>query len=194
MLTTRSMDNLMPYVRYLAKKLIAESAKIGIPIIVTATMRDAEYQAQCYAKGTSKTKDIGPHAFGLAFDVCINSKTDAYNAEKLKKVGAIGKKLGLVWGGDWKSIVDMPHFEYTMGLTAADLRAGKRKELPAVPGEVAPVVVDTEKTPMTIRSGGLIFNGFAIDGVTYAPVRSIAEALGKTVGWDKDKPGEVTIK
>ena len=37
-----------------------------------------------------------------------------------------GKKLGLTWGGDWKSIVDKPHFEYTEGLKAADLRAGKR--------------------------------------------------------------------
>lgn len=184
----------MPYVKYLAQKLIAESKKAGIPIIVTATMRDAEYQLKCYNNGTSKTKLIGPHAFGLAFDVCINSKTDAYNAAKLKQVGAIGKKLGLTWGGDWKSIVDLPHFEYTAGLTDAQLRAGMRKELPDVPGEIPTVIDDTEKTPIVIKAAGKNFDGFTINGVTFAPVRNVAEVLGKTVTWSEDKPGEVGIE
>jgi hypothetical protein len=26
-------------------------------------------------------------------------------------MGRIGKECGLVWGGDWKKIKDMPHFE-----------------------------------------------------------------------------------
>ena len=28
-----------------------------------------------------------------------------------QKVGALGKSIGLEWGGDWKSIVDKPHFQ-----------------------------------------------------------------------------------
>ena len=27
------------------------------------------------------------------------------------KVGAIGKSIGLEWGGDWKTPVDKPHFQ-----------------------------------------------------------------------------------
>lgn len=28
-----------------------------------------------------------------------------------KKLGPIGEKLGLIWGGRWKNIVDNPHYE-----------------------------------------------------------------------------------
>lgn len=31
--------------------------------------------------------------------------------EKYEQVGKLGKGLGLVWGGDWKGFVDLPHFE-----------------------------------------------------------------------------------
>ena len=36
---------------------------------------------------------------------------DAYNDSKghFRKAAEIGKKLGLAWGGDWRSIVDKPH-------------------------------------------------------------------------------------
>ena len=50
----------------------------------------------------------------------------AWNREDLfKKVGTIGESLGLEWGGHFKSIVDLPHFQYTGGLTLKDFQAGK---------------------------------------------------------------------
>uniref|UniRef100_UPI0030F5E7DE M15 family metallopeptidase n=1 Tax=Paenibacillus sp. FSL R10-2748 TaxID=2954658 RepID=UPI0030F5E7DE len=41
------------------------------------------------------------------------------------KVVEEAKKLGLEWGGDWRSFKDMPHFQMTFGLSTADFRAGK---------------------------------------------------------------------
>jgi peptidoglycan L-alanyl-D-glutamate endopeptidase CwlK len=39
--------------------------------------------------------------------------SDAFNDNTglFEKVGAIGKKLGLEWGGGWTSIKDRPHFQ-----------------------------------------------------------------------------------
>ena len=109
--------------------------KKGIDLIVTSTLRDAEYQAYLYAQGRTRpgnivtnAKYIGPHGFGLAFDVVpiVNGMAIWNNNSFWKIIGEEGKKLGLEWGGDWKSIIDKPHFQLTEGLSGAQLRAGKR--------------------------------------------------------------------
>ena len=82
--------------------------------------QDALSSANTKAKGLSSY-----HQYGLAIDlysvrngeiVLYNSKlsTDERNKqteEDHKKLGPIGEKLGLVWGGRWKSIIDNPHYE-----------------------------------------------------------------------------------
>lgn len=132
---SRSEDDLLPYVKYLWQQLKKYCAEEGIDIILTGTVRDATYQQYCKDNGSSSTAAIGAHAFGRAFDVCINSKADAYNAKTFKRIGEIGKMLGLEWGGDWTSFPDEPHFQYVQGLTNAQLRAGVRKIMPTVPKE-----------------------------------------------------------
>jgi peptidoglycan L-alanyl-D-glutamate endopeptidase CwlK len=48
----------------------------------------------------------------LAFDVTeFNGSQPVWDSPNYKKMGTIGKNMGLTWGGDWKSIVDEPHFE-----------------------------------------------------------------------------------
>ena len=67
------------------------------------------------------------HNFRLAYDVVplINGKPcwDIKNPVWLK-VGELGKKNGLEWAGDWKTFKEYPHFQYTGGLTIADLQKG----------------------------------------------------------------------
>jgi peptidoglycan L-alanyl-D-glutamate endopeptidase CwlK len=135
MVNSRKLEDLHPVVLELCRKHIEACRKRGVDIIVTNTLRDAEYQAYLYSQGRTRPgnivtnmKEIGPHAFGLAYDVVpvVKGKAVWINSRLWKIVGEEGMKLGLVWGGKWKSIVDMPHFEYTEGLTAAQLRAGKR--------------------------------------------------------------------
>ena len=187
MLKTRSVDNLMPYVRYLALKLKRECAKEGIPLGIANTLRDKEYQEDCYKNGKSATKDLGPHAFGMAFDFFVNKKGKEYDPKLINRIGQIGKSLGLTWAGDWKTFKESVHFEYTGGLTAADLRAGKRVELLAVPTDL----IDADVMAIHTENGD--FTGYAVGGVTYAPVRAIAEAIGCEVKWDKAKPYDVEI-
>ena len=47
---------------------------------------------------------------------------DEKNVSILKKIAPIGKKNGLAWGCDWKSIYDPMHFELNTGLSMSQLR------------------------------------------------------------------------
>ena len=52
------------------------------------------------------------HNFGLAFDVGVFDGGRYLGESPLYKVvGALGRSLGLEWGGDWRSIQDEPHFQ-----------------------------------------------------------------------------------
>ena len=55
------------------------------------------------------------HNWGMAFDICRNDGRGDYNDSDswFKKVGTVGVKLGLEWGGNWKGTPDKPHFELT---------------------------------------------------------------------------------
>lgn len=135
MVNSRKIEDLHPVVQELCKKHIDACRKRGVEILVTNTLRDLEYQEYLYSLGRSKPgnivtnmRRIGPHGFGLAYDVVPLLKGKAvWGDDRLWRIiGEEGLKLNLTWGGNWKSIVDKPHFEYTGGLTAAQLRAGKR--------------------------------------------------------------------
>lgn len=50
------------------------------------------------------------------------------------RLGAIGKRLGFRWGGEFAHLVDRPHFEWSGGLSLAQLRAGRLPGTPAKGG------------------------------------------------------------
>lgn len=75
------------------------------------------------------------HGYGLAFDVAItdqegrriewSDKSD-WNDDDIndwQQVGQLGVDLGLVWGGNWTSFPDMPHYQLDFGYTIAKLKA-----------------------------------------------------------------------
>lgn len=125
-------------------KLQKECLKAGIKIKIGECVRTVAEQNALYAKGRNGvpgpivTKAKGTdyrsmHQWGVAFDFFLDMDVDKdgkksddvfNNATKLfNKVGAIGKKLGLEWGGDWKSIKDLPHFQLPdWGSTATQLK------------------------------------------------------------------------
>ena len=55
------------------------------------------------------------HNYGFAVDVCefVNGKP-YWNSSNWNLIGELGKEQGLVWGGDWKTLVDKPHFQLTI--------------------------------------------------------------------------------
>lgn len=116
-----NIRTLNPAIQGMARTLVREVFKqLGTVIKVTSGLRTYEEQDELYAQGRTKPgpKVTGArggysnHNFGLAFDVTIfEGNRPIWESRLYKKVGEIGKSLGLSWGGDWKSLVDEPHFE-----------------------------------------------------------------------------------
>ena len=55
---------------------------------------------------------ISYHNYGLAVDVCeYKNGKPFWHTKNWAVIGSIGKKHGLIWGGDWKRLVNKPHFQ-----------------------------------------------------------------------------------
>jgi peptidoglycan LD-endopeptidase CwlK len=133
----KNVATLNPKVQVLARKLIEEATAQGIHVKVICGNRTYEEQDDLYAQGRSKDGNIvtkarggqSMHNFGTAFDIGIFSEDGKkYYGEShdYAKVGEIGKKLGLEWGGDW-DFEDPPHFQLTDGRSLAALRTAFEK-------------------------------------------------------------------
>lgn len=142
MINSRNINDLHPYVAGLCRKLISECKKQGIELLVTSTYRDAESQNWLYAQGrtragakvTNAKAGYSFHNFKLAFDIVpiVGGKAMWNDLRTFRRVGEIGKSLGLEWAGDWKSFPELAHFQWTGGLSLAQLRAGKQPNFPKV--------------------------------------------------------------
>lgn len=118
----RYLANLHPSVRKQMKAFLEEAAAAGLDPRVQEAFRTKERQNELYAQGRSKpgaivTKARGGqsiHNYGAAADIVpgslLSQKNWAPESPLWGQLGAIGKKHGLEWGGDWK-FVDKPHFQ-----------------------------------------------------------------------------------
>ena len=146
MINSRDLNELTGDARARALDLKEMCAKDDISLLVTSTYRDIEFQQYLYSLGrTVKTKLVrgrivkqgivtrarpgtSYHNFRMAFDVVPlvdgrpNWSTNREGMRRWLHIAQIGKSLGLQWGGDFKTIRDLPHFQYTEGKTIAMLR------------------------------------------------------------------------
>lgn len=128
----KAILTLLPEVRPAARQLVENAAKAGIFIKITSGTRTYAEQQALYDQGRSKPGKIVTnakpgsswHNHGVALDVTIfNGSQPVWESPDYARVGKIGKALGFVWGGDFRSIKDEPHFEMTNGKTLAEARA-----------------------------------------------------------------------
>lgn len=141
MINSRKLEDLLPVVSVKAAKFLDKCQAEGIEILITSTFRDNESQNELYAQGRTKTGDIvtnakggqSMHNYRCAFDIVPMRGgkpvwgTKGTDGELWQRLGAIGESCGLEWGGHWKGkLCDMPHFQYTGGLSLNDLMAGKK--------------------------------------------------------------------
>lgn len=141
-----NISTLLPKMQVAARRLMAlarEQYKVGQVQVLSGTRSYAE-QDVLFAKRPKVTNARGGqsnHNFGIAIDVGIfvggryytganRSEEKAY--EDLAKL--VKPNLGFVyatktenklldWGGDWKSIVDKPHYELHTGKSVTQVRA-----------------------------------------------------------------------
>jgi len=135
MINSRNLNDLLPEVKARVDKFIEACNHNGIDLLVTSTYRDNESQAQLYAQGRTALGKIvtnaGPgdsyHNYRCAVDVVplLNGKPDWDGSHPVwAEIGRLGKECGLEWAGDWKSFKELAHFQYTNGLTLAQLKEG----------------------------------------------------------------------
>jgi len=132
----RDIKQCHPKLQTLAGKLVSECKKQGLIIGIGECVRTVAEQDALYAKGRTVKGNIvtnakgssysSMHQWGVAFDFYRNDGKGAYNesGDFFTKVGKIGQKLGLEWGGSWKSITDKPHFQLPdWGSTTSKLKS-----------------------------------------------------------------------
>lgn len=116
--TCRDIKELLLVAQQACRLLFQECYKAGITdVFITETYRSKERQAYLYAQGRTRPGAIvtwtlnSNHSSRLAWDIAVAPPKSLYDVATLNKVGAIARKLGITWGGDWKKNVDKPHFE-----------------------------------------------------------------------------------
>jgi len=135
MINSRSLDDLIPQARERVDKFIALCKENGIDLLVTSTYRDMESQTVLYNQGRTAPGKIVTnahagesfHNYRCAVDVVplVNGKPQWDGSDPVwAKVGELGKQAGLEWAGEWHSFKELAHFQYTGGLTIAQLKSG----------------------------------------------------------------------
>lgn len=104
---------------------VVERARLAAPFIVVEGLRTRERQARLVAIGASRTlnsRHLTGHAVDLAYWLDDGDSRPGQGevrwdwplARKLAaamKAAAAEEGVALVWGGDWASFPDGPHFE-----------------------------------------------------------------------------------
>lgn len=111
------LAELEPRTRSMVTALLREARAAGLDVEIvprTGARRTPELQASLEASGASQLKD-GPHLYGAAADLKFRGPAGFSStgplAERWQKLGRIGEACGLKWGGRWKTLVDLGHFE-----------------------------------------------------------------------------------
>lgn len=135
MINSRNISDLHPKVQTLCKRFIEMCKAEGIDVIITSTYRDGESQNELYAQGRTKPGKIVTnakagqsfHNWRVAFDFVpiVNGKAVWGDADLWQKCGKIAESVGLEWAGRWTKFKEMPHCQYTGGLSIFDFQQGK---------------------------------------------------------------------
>ncbi|KWX88960.1 hypothetical protein AMQ83_03485 [Paenibacillus riograndensis] len=203
---------LHPVVLAAVGALIDPCYACGVPILITLAVPQSAEHAPPYAHGRAKPGAIvtnarggqSYHNYGLAVDFALllpngssvswDMARDGDNDQTADWLEVVqqAKRLGFEWGGDWTSLKDYPHFQMSFGLTLSKLRAGAQPSVQAV--EAAYKLINGRtKEEQNLNSdvitivkvnGAKIADGRLENGVTYVPVRAVAEALGASVEYD----------
>ena len=149
--TDRRILSLHPLVQDKAREFIIRAEKeLGIKLRITKGLRTWQEQDDLYnrpfdgkdndndgkidepsEKVTNAKGGQSYHNYGLAIDVVeIKNGKALWRNPNWNKIAELGKSIGFEWGGNWKSIVDKPHFQMRFGRHHRDLaklyRSGNR--------------------------------------------------------------------
>jgi peptidoglycan LD-endopeptidase CwlK len=111
-------------------------AEKGLKMVLTCGYRSIAEQDGLYAIGRTKpgkkvTNARGGyswHNFRLAADYAFVAGGKVVWDGDWNLFGKTARECGLEWGGDFKTILDRPHVQWTKGRTLAQMRAATGKK------------------------------------------------------------------
>lgn len=116
-LSARSRERLRGVHPDLVRVVEAAIAESAVDFMVTEGLRSPERQAALVRAGASRTlnsRHLTGHAVDLAALVEGQVRWDwplYARIARVMKAAAARQNVPIVWGGDWKSLKDGPHFE-----------------------------------------------------------------------------------
>jgi len=217
------LSGLLPVVKYAAETLIDRCYACGVPIVITQGLRTIAEQDALYAQGRTKPGAIVTnarggtsfHNFGVAIDFALLLPDGRAVSWDTKRDGDLdllpdwdeavteAKRIGFAWGGDWRSFVDMPHFEMTFGLSTAQYRNGICPTKAQIDAVMAAITKQNSKgsDDVALPKANVVVNGCkAKDGViigdsVYVLLREVSDKLGADIAWNNaSKTATVTTK
>lgn len=116
-LSQRSLDRLAGVNEDLVRVVKLAITRSPLDFSITEGLRTVERQKELVAQKKSQTMK-SRHIIGEAVDICVvidgKANWDLANYRRVADVfKACAKELGvtITWGGDWKTLVDGPHFQ-----------------------------------------------------------------------------------
>ena len=131
----RDIGTLRDDVEYNVRQWLTRCEALGLPVLITDTLRTQAAQTALYAQGRTESGNIvtnAPrvsfHGAGLALDFCKNVKGEEYS-DRAFFLAAIreAKAAGFSSGIDWENFPELPHLQWDMGgaFSDSDILAGR---------------------------------------------------------------------
>ena len=112
----RDIKQLTPLAQQACNLFLSECKKQGVNVFITETYRSQARQNYLYEQGRSRPGQVvtwtkqSNHTGRMAWDIAVSPPKALYDRNEINKAGAIASRLGITWGGTWKT-PDTPHFQ-----------------------------------------------------------------------------------
>lgn len=204
MINSRDIKDLHPTLQRGCNELLRRCKELNLPILITQTYRDNEYQDLLFNKRPKITNARGGqsmHNYRLAFDFCKNVKGQEFSDRNFfNQAGKIWTDMGGEWGGNWKSFPDAPHCQFTNGYKDSDI-FNKKYVMPIdtkMKWELNSVMVKpitTNKEKYMLRDIKILVNGKEItvpailhQDQNYIKIQDLNKIDDNfSTGWDNEK-------
>ena len=139
------LNSLHPYFRDQIIQLLNACKSQGIELEIVEAFRTHAKQGEYFGMGRKYTRSLGgqsKHQYGVAIDVVpmVDDVPQWDNQHLWKKIGMIGEKLGLRWGGRWRAPYDPAHFEWSGGISTYQLSGGVQPFIPKTKMHLYPCI------------------------------------------------------
>lgn len=120
----KTLDLLEPIMRGKVQAIIADAKAHGFDCMVFETYRSQARQQQLFDQHATELRKVGVHHYGLACDIVKSINGQPSWKGDFSLLGRLARQHGLIWGGDWTSLVDESHVQWCSLARQADLFRG----------------------------------------------------------------------